>query len=188
MRRRLFNILAGLSLLLCVALIARCVRAIWYNDYIFYSGRLVPTSAGYRISGFDTEWVHGSLGIRFDRGRLPIGHSYDLRPGWHWARVETWSGGYLRAGHHWAGFGWGYAGNESIPSTGGTWDMFYLVLPNWVLICATALLPALRVYTFCQRESRRRIRLGLCLNCGYDLRATPDRCPECGAVTVTVSP
>jgi hypothetical protein len=57
-----------------------------------------------------------------------------------------------------------------------------LRLPYWPLIPMTALLPAVRLFSFPNRRRRARAAQGLCPHCGYDLRATPTRCPECGAI------
>ncbi len=55
-----------------------------------------------------------------------------------------------------------------------------LVVPLWIpaFIFGT-------IFFLCrplsQYRRRKRKKLGLCLNCGYDLRGSEDRCPECGA-------
>ena len=37
------------------------------------------------------------------------------------------------------------------------------------------------------RRYRRHASAGLCHECGYDIRATPERCPECGAIAAELS-
>jgi hypothetical protein len=55
---------------------------------------------------------------------------------------------------------------------------YYVKFPAWALALLTASPTAVRltgVY-----RARRRSLAGHCTACGYDLRATPDLCPECG--------
>jgi hypothetical protein len=57
---------------------------------------------------------------------------------------------------------------------------YRLTLPHWSVVLVTSLLPAARLRSAMRALRGRRPRAGVCPACGYDLRATPDRCPECG--------
>ena len=64
------------------------------------------------------------------------------------------------------------------PSMRSGYGVWYAA-PYWFFALCFGLLPAREILRWSKR--RRRRRRGQCRICGYDLRAAPDRCPECGS-------
>ena len=59
-------------------------------------------------------------------------------------------------------------------------DARWMVIPDWLAMFVLAILPVMAWKRRHHERDRRRREQGLCVVCGYDLRATTDRCPECG--------
>lgn len=69
-----------------------------------------------------------------------------------------------------------YRSNDS--NFPGIYRLRYLTLAYWPWCLLFSALPALWLHRTL-RYTRRR-NAGCCPTCGYDLRASPDHCPECG--------
>jgi hypothetical protein len=77
------------------------------------------------------------------------------------------------------GFKW-----RSRPMTREQADAWRTIIPS-----VLGVLPAAVITTMAIRRIRRLsppAAPGLCPRCAYDLRATPDRCPECGMIPTKV--
>jgi hypothetical protein len=65
----------------------------------------------------------------------------------------------------------------------------FVYVPHWfaLIVLGAASAPLItRVRHFLR--ARRRARGGMCRACGYDMRSTPDRCPECGTASLNQMP
>jgi hypothetical protein len=67
---------------------------------------------------------------------------------------------------------------RAFESGNGSWTV---QVPHWFVAALAAAPPAL----WLRRRRADRRRAGLCTRCGYDLRATPEKCPECGTPAAT---
>jgi hypothetical protein len=69
------------------------------------------------------------------------------------------------------------------PGLSGTISVQMAFVPWWEVYVALAVLPGIWVIRSQVKKLRAGAsREGFCTVCGYDLRATPGRCPECGNV------
>jgi len=201
MKRRLFNISAAVSLLLSLATVALWVRSAYAGDVVGMSGTDGNPDVG-------VDWIYlvrSNLGAMvFSSDRVSSAHDY---PGYQsnrrWWFVSgkpdrgltrkattpqenvSASDGQVRS------FAvnmvvLGFTHTDYSDRHGERWypgDSTYVLVPHWVVALVFLLPPGWWLLkNRKQRLRQRRLELGHCPTCGYDLRATPDRCPECGTV------
>jgi hypothetical protein len=125
----------------------------------------------------------GELGIVFNSVSKLLPSPKSLPTEWHWRTSGP---------DDLDNFAWEYHSPARPRVCGIYFDTKYILFGNsWLILVPLpfvvglfAFLPLADVLMIRARRRRRHsAEAGLCARCGYDVRATPDRCPECGAVS-----
>jgi len=192
-RRILLHAITLASLALCLATVV-----LWVGSYAYFgeyrqlnkdNGRLldlVVLYGGMQVAKVENVWNrNGELGWEWDRGwswvPLNDGRSLWGAPPKDW---QLFHGAGTVADHRALGFRLMSGNLGGIPGS----PFWSIRVPLWAIALAFSALPVFRALRWRRRRRARRARsAGLCPACGYDLRATPERCPECGATpTATI--
>jgi hypothetical protein len=175
--RWLFNGIAGLSLVLCVATAAFWIRSYFRLDDISHKGQWhIHNFSSVRGRAF-IQWGWSTQDeLKRATGRYARGgFVWDTVPSGATLGVEPMSRGWRLGGFDY--FSWAGRRNAAGQLTVGE---HVTIVPWWFLTASAALWPIW--WLIRTRRQAHRAKFGWCLTCGYDLRATPNRCPECGTI------
>ncbi len=69
-------------------------------------------------------------------------------------------------------------GSGQLSASGSTGVIRLFAVPLWSIVAPAGLVMV--GLSLVSARARRRVAVGRCAACGYDLRGSPGRCPECG--------
>ncbi len=179
MRQRLWKLSIALSAMLFIAIGLLWMRSCFRSDqirlYTFQSDKrqdwLAFDSGQGRLSLCRNEFVSDLC----KEGRCPTLI-------WEVSAINLESQRRIRThrDHEVFGFAWYMTDMRNAHNWSLLATRWALTIPYGWALFATMLLPLIAAIQAIRQ--RFVVGSGYCLKCGYDLRATPDRCPECGTV------
>jgi hypothetical protein len=185
MARRLFTLLSALSLLLCVAVAVLWVRSHSAGDKVSYGWTALPETRQVTLLGYTNRGMLflSRYDVRFS-GPIPPGFWGDPAGRLRWEQYRPYPPS-APADRYLLGFRATDASRSTAlsdpPGVARVERWRIVAVPLWVPLLALGIWPAARLWLWRRRRGARRLAKGLCPSCAYDLRATPGRCPECGA-------